>query len=371
MRILAAELSDFRNFEEVALQFSPSRTVLVGANGQGKTNLLEALYMVAGLRPLRSVPRSELIRYAARRAKVRVSITSEHSGLTHELEVELFRTTRRLTKDHKRCDTTSFLGCFVAVAFTPDDLQLTKGSPELRRRFLDRAILNAQPSHLDTALRYAQALKARTRLLAQDASDQVLDSYDEVLAGEGAKLMIARQTYVAALAPVLVSTFESIATPAPPLSVRYQSTVPEAGLSRDRDALEAELRQLLARRRTHDRHRRSTSIGPHRDDLELYFEDKAVKMRASQGQHRALVLALKLSEIRMVTERLGEPPVLLLDDISSELDQVRSRQLFEAVEGLRGQVILSTTEAGQIPAPPGTRFYDVAEGRLSARAGAT
>lgn len=371
MRILAAELSDFRNFEEVALQFSPSRTVLVGANGQGKTNLIEALYLVAGLRPLRPVPRSELIRHSARCAKVRVSITSEHSGLTHELEIELFRTTRRLTKDHKRCDTTSFLGCFVAVAFTPDDLQLTKGAPELRRRFLDRAILNAQPSHLDTALRYAQALKARNRLLVQEAKDEVLESYDEVLAREGAKLMASRESYLQALGPLLVESFERIASPAPPLTVRYQSTVPEELGPRDAAGLELSLRSLLQRRRAFDRHRRSTSVGPHRDDLELYFEDKAVKLRASQGQHRALVLALKLSEIRMVTERLGEPPVLLLDDISSELDQLRSRQLFEAVEGLRGQVILSTTDAGALPSPAGTRFYQVSEGRLSLKPSAT
>ncbi len=367
MRILAAELSDFRNFEEVALRFSASRTVLVGANGQGKTNLLEALYMVAGLRPLRPVPRAELIRHAARRAKVRVSITSEHSGLTHELELELFKTTRRLEKDHKRCDTQSFLGTFVAVAFTPDDLQLTKGSPELRRRFLDRAILNAQPSHLGNALRYAQALKGRNRLLAQDASDDLLSSYDEVLAKEGAKLMAARESYVRALEPVLTEIFEHIAQPAPRLVVRYSSTVPPEVESRSPDALEALLSSLLEKRRTHDRHRRSTSVGPHRDDLELFFDDRPVKMRASQGQHRALVLALKLAEIRMVTERLGEPPVLLLDDISSELDRERSRQLFEAVEALRGQVILSTTDERQVPAPPGTYFYDVSQGRVSPR----
>ena len=300
-------------------------------------------------------------------AKVCVSITSEHSGLTHELGLELFKTTRRLEKDGKRCDTQSFLGAFVAVAFTPDDLQLTKGSPELRRRFLDRAILNAQPSHLGNALRYAQALKGRNRLLAQDASDALLLSYDEVLAKEGAQLMAAREAYVRALESVLTQSFEHIAQPAPPLRVGYQSTVPPEVESRDRASLESALRSLLERRRTHDRHRRSTSIGPHRDDLELFLDDKPVKLRASQGQHRALVLALKLAELQMVTERLGEPPVLLLDDISSELDQVRSRQLFEAVEALRGQVILSTTDERQIPAPLGTIFYDVQGGRLAAR----
>lgn len=371
MRILAAELTDFRNLEEVALQFSPTRTVLVGANGQGKTNLLEALYVVAGLRPLRPVPRAELIRHGTRRAKVRVSVTSEHSGLTHELAVELWKTARHLEKDHKRCDTQSFLGHLVAVTFTPDDLQLTKGSPELRRRFLDRAILNAQPSHLGAALRYGQALKARNRLLAQDAADSLLFAYDDILAREGAKITLARLRYVAALEPVLIETFEKIAAPVPPLRVRYASTIPELSPELSQESLEASLRALLSARLGYDRHRRTTSAGPHRDELELFLEDRPAKLCASQGQHRALVLASKLAEIRLVTELLGEPPVLLLDDISSELDRVRSRQLFEAVEALRGQVILSTTDAGAIPAPPGTLVYDVNQGRVSLRSGVT
>lgn len=371
MRILAAELFDFRNFEEVALQFSPTRTVLVGANGQGKTNLLEALYVVAGLRPLRPVPRVELIRHGAKRAKVSVSITSEHSGLTHELEVELFKTTRQLRKDHKRTDTSSFLGNFVAVAFTPDDLQLTKGSPELRRRFLDRAILNAQPSHLETALRYAQALKSRNRLLAKDAPDALIASYDEILVREGARLTAARLQYVRTLEPVLIRTFARIAEPAPSLAVAYASSIPDAMSTPETAALEAKLASLFLERRGYDRHRRTTSVGPHRDDLELVLEEKPAKLRASQGQHRALVLALKLAEIHLVTERLGEPPVLLLDDISSELDQDRSRQLFEAVEALRGQVVLSTTDLRPIPTPPGTLIYDVTQGRIALRPGVT
>lgn len=371
MRISAAELSDFRNLEEVALQFSPSRTVLVGANGQGKTNLLEALYLVAALRPLRPVPRAELIRHGAKRAKVRVSVTSEHSGLTHGLEVELWKTARHIKKDDKRCDTQSFLGHFVAVAFTPDDLMLTKGSPELRRRFLDRAILNAQPSHLDTALRYAQALKARNRLLAKEAADSLISAYDDILAREGAKLSAARLRYVSALEPVLLATFRRIAEPAPDLAVGYTSTIPGLSATLSPSVLEGALRELLSARLGYDRHRRTTSVGPHRDDLELSLDGKPAKLRASQGQHRALVLALKLAEIQLVTERLGEAPVLLLDDISSELDQLRSRQLFEAVEALRGQVILSTTDAGPIPTPPGTLVYDVARGRVSLRPGPT
>lgn len=352
MRILAAHVSQFRNITEARFPLSPRVTAFIGANGQGKTNLLEALYSIAALRPLRSVPRAELIQAGQDLARVDVSVLSQRTGLTHELSVELRRGSRTLIRDGKACDAAAFLGHLVTVAFTPDDLEITKGGPDLRRRLLDRALLNARPAYLSTALRYSRALKARNRVLTEAQSDDVLEAFDETLALAGAAVLSARLEYVSRLAPGIAACFAAIASPAPELNVRYRSTLDK---TRDRsDAADpvAALRHALLERRVHDRRRGLTSVGPHLDDLELRMDGAPARMRASQGQHRALVLAIKLAEIALLTDQLGEPPVLLLDDISSELDAERSQQLFASIIALDGQVILSTTDRAQVPVGP-------------------
>ena len=174
MRLLSAELEGFRNFERAELHPSPFVTGLVGENGQGKTNALEAIYLISALRPLRSVPRKALIKEGFREAKISVRVSHANTGLEHELELRLDGSSRTLLKDGKKVSASELLGGLVAVAFTPDDLQLPKGSPDGRRRFLDRALLNSRPSYLGHALRYARAMKDRNRLLARDASRVVL-----------------------------------------------------------------------------------------------------------------------------------------------------------------------------------------------------
>ena len=364
MYLLEAELSDFRNYATAKLEPSREITALIGENGQGKTNLLEALYLIAGLRPLRSVPRRALVRNGTRRASIRLRVQRRSTGLTHDLELALEGSSRVLSKDGKKVATDSFLGTLVAVAFTPDDLQLAKSGPDGRRRFIDRALLNARPQYLGRALRYARAVRERNQLLAKDGDDAELDAFDALIATEGAAILSARQDYVARLAPRVVERFQDIARPAPPLEVRYRSTV-EAG---DEELAERLLASLGARRES-DRRRRTTSVGPHLDDLVFELGGAAVKERASQGQHRALILALKLVELELLSASLQEPPILLLDDMSSELDPGRTRQLFESVGELEGQVVLtSTSEPSQLRDVIGADrdfvVQEVAEGEL-------
>lgn len=365
MRLLQAEVEDFRNLRRVQLELSPHFTALVGQNGQGKTNTLEALYLLGALRPLRNVNRKALFREGTQQSRLKAKVSHRHSGLVHQLEMVLQGTSRTLLKDEKRSAATSFLGTLVAVAFTPDDLSLGKGGPEGRRRFLDRALLNAKPSYLERALRYSKALKERNRALVEQADDAVIAAFEGVLVEEGAAIMVARGRYVAELSPRVEACFERIAAPAPALALRY-----DCRLELDLES-EARTRELYAtvleRKRPHDRRRKSTSVGPHLDDLELMLDGVAAKERASQGQHRAMALALKLAELEDLAERLGEPPILLLDDMSSELDAQRSRQLFEAVGRLDGQVILTATEAPRLLGDEAVVFYDVHQGQLTRR----
>lgn len=278
---------------------------------------------------------------------VRLEVEAERSRLRHRLEWVLERGARTVAKDGKRCEAIDFLGTLVAVAFTPDDLEVSKGGPELRRRFLDRALLNCRPAYLERALRYAQALKARSKLLSRpDVDEALLDAYDETLASAGADVTVARAAFVATMAPRIEACFEAIALPAPPLVVRYSSGVSDA--AGDVASARSRLLELLASRRALDLRRRTTSVGPHLDDLDLIIDGAPARVRASQGQHRALVLALKLSEIAHITETIGEPPVLLLDDISSELDVLRSQQLFSVLADQAGQVLITTTDHRQL-----------------------
>jgi DNA replication and repair protein RecF len=342
MRFLQLDVRNFRNLEQARIECGPNLTAVIGENGQGKTNTLEALYFVAGLRPLRNVQRKALVRTGATDARLQLSVHRERTGLTHELRVDISSGRRHLSKDRKKVDTASFVGTAVAVAFTPDDLSVSKGGPDGRRRFLDRAIFNHQPAYLGHALRYGRALKERNRLLAEGAADGVLEAYDDVVAAEGAEIAVRRHRFVEDVVPQIRERFRSIADPAPPLEVRLRASVTDLGATTV-EAARSALRQALSDRRGTDRRRRKTTVGPHLDDLELLLDGHPARDRASQGQHRALALALKLAELTHLSQKLEEPPVLLLDDMSSELDDRRSQNLFACVREIRGQVILTST----------------------------
>ncbi len=345
MRLRSLELHDFRNIEHARLDLDHDVIALIGHNGQGKTNSLEALYMLAALRPLRSVKRQALLREGTKRARIVAKTFKKSTGLTHDLEVQLGARQRTLLKDGKSTVTKNFIGTLVAVAFTPDDLDFAKGGPDGRRRFLDRAVLNSRPSYLQHALRYQRGVKGRNRVLADEGTKEELEAFDEVVATEGAVITTARADYVRDLSPRCVELFQRICQPAPEIQLTYKTRLEEPGDLHDLDNVREALLEKLRRRHILDRARRTTSVGPHLDDVVLTFDGAAAKDRASQGQHRALVLALKLAEIELVTESLGEPPVLLLDDMSSELDDDRTRQLFETVRALEAQVILTGTRA--------------------------
>lgn len=344
MRLHRAELRDFRNIASAHLSFSTQFLALVGPNGQGKTNALEGLYFLFGLRPLRLVARRALIREGAESAHLEASITRRSTGLRHDLAIDLAPRSRVLQRDQKKQTTRSYVGTGVAISFTPDDLSLGKGSPERRRRFLDRALLNLYPAYLDRALRYQRALKDRNRLLTEGAPNDVLDAYDEVLSALGASVSCARARFIDEIRPRIEEHFRRIAHPAPELRIAYAPALRESLDPESESATRGAYRELLESRRRLDRKRGKTTVGPHLDDLALSLDGQPVRERASQGQFRAIALSLKLAELSHLAQVWGEPPLLLLDDMSSELDRTRSRQLFDTVTHLDGQVVLTSTD---------------------------
>lgn len=343
MRVASLQITDFRNLREVSLSPSPRATILVGANGQGKTNLLEAIYFLTTLKPLRATRLAELVRFGAQRAVV--SAEMDGPGGLRRLAVQVDGSGRTAWLDGKEQDRLEgYFEGLASVCFAPDDLLLVKGSPEGRRRFLDRAAFNRWPAVLSEVRDYLRALRSRNAALRTAAPD-VEESFREPLARAGARLLLRRRDVVAELAPRVDLSFHQISGPdAPRAQISYRAA---AALDLDgaEHQLVARLRAALDERSHRDRERGFTSVGPHMDELSLALAGRPARTFGSQGQQRALVLALKIAEIENIRELLGRPPLLLLDDVSSELDPEKNRFLLGYLRSLEGQAFLTTTDA--------------------------
>lgn len=337
---------------EIALD--PGITVLFGENAQGKTNLLEAVYVLGALRSFRAARTEELVAHGA--SEARLEATAERSGLRSRLEVVLRAGGRQARVDGKLARSVqAWFGALSVVLFAPEHLALVRGSPALRRQLLDRATFALDPGHLAVLLDYQRTLRSRNAVLRDRPRDAeaLLDVYDDRLASLGARLVEGRIRTLGELAPHAADAWRGFEAAAE-LSLSYRSgeTTREA------------LREAFAASRARDLARRLTSAGPHTDDLAISLAGRAAAQFASQGQARAVVLALKIAEIRRLTGRLGDAPVLLLDDVSSELDRIRSRQLFEHVGAVGCQTLVTTTRPEQLELPEKPSIFQVVAGTV-------
>jgi DNA replication and repair protein RecF len=364
LQLVAVDVEEFRNVARARLEPSPRATILVGENGQGKTNLLEAIFFLATLKPLRAARLAELVRFGAAKGTVGADVLGAGGVRRVAVEVQAGERTAYLDgKPQERLD--AYFEGLAAVCFSPDDLLLVKGGPEGRRRFLDRAAFNRWPAVLGEAREYVRALRARNAALRAAQAD-VEASFRVPLVRAGARLVRRRRELLRELAPRVESAYAAISGPdAPAARLAYRTA---AGVDADlaEDGVAASLDAALAGRLERDRERGYTSAGPHMDDLALALDARGARPFASQGQQRALVLALKIAEIENLREALGRPPLLLLDDVSSELDPTKNRYLLEYLAGLAGQAILTTTDRRLLDPAAGaeTAFYRVAAGAV-------
>jgi DNA replication and repair protein RecF len=379
-------LSDYRNLAGAELSLGPGFTVLHGHNGAGKTNLLEALYLVSTLRSFRTSDLGVLVRAGTAASRVVVRGFDEALGVGTTLEVRLERrgeTTRRVaTADGKVVRSgAAFYGRVRAVLFTPEDLGVLRGGPTGRRQFMDRVLFGRERGHIADVQAYEKLLRSRNRVLREDeirGAERVrmLESYEVGLAQTGARLWTRRLELLAALEGRFAAAFAGIHGEAgeqadgggqgPVASLRYACKLGEVGAA----AREAALLGALSERRELDERRGTTSVGPHRDDLMVELDGRPAGDFASQGQSRALVLAFKLAEVQAARELGpdGAPPLLLLDDVSSELDPRRTALLFRTLGAQAGQCILTTTSPRFIDLPPqvSTRRFKVEQGTIAA-----
>lgn len=370
MEIQHLSVRDFRNFAAGELDLGQRFTVLFGENGAGKTNLVEALYLVSTLRSFRISELGPLVRQGAPAAHVELRGHDPALDLSTCLGVNLVRSGRSVRRaavaDGKTIRPASeFYGRARAILFTPEDLGILRGSPGGRRNFLDRVLFARERAHISDVQRYEKTLRSRNHVLRKEPNpktrDNLLDAYEVALAEFGARIWSRREALVEALRAAFVAVFAQIHGAGLTAAVHYRSKLGETAASERQTAL----LDALRRRRSDDVIRGTTTVGPHRDDLEMTLDGQPVGTFASQGQTRALVLAFKIAEVRGARDLFGEPPLLLLDDVSSELDPLRNAQLFAALTEDAGQCVLTTT------APHFVRLGEAADARYVEVVGGT
>lgn len=365
MLLQLLQVSDFRNLASVSVRPSPHATVVVGSNGQGKTSLLEAVYFLCTLRPLRANRLSELVRFGTEEATVEGRFTL--GGAQRAISVQVSAGLRQAFVDGKKvAKLEEYFGGVSVVAFTPDDLAVVKGGPEVRRAFLDRAVFNRFPVYLREHRAYQRALKSRNRLLKEHAPASYVEAYDEAVARTGARVLVRRRALLDELGPRAVAAVRAISQ-LPEVAVGYTALHLGTHHPHTEEGLEGALRQALTERLSRDRERGFTSVGPHADDLQLTLGGRSARAYASQGQGRAMVLGWKIAEIDNVRAAFGRPPLLLLDDVSSELDPERNALLMHTVSESRAQVLLTTTDPTLVSRAAGadTLWLRVASGAVT------
>lgn len=368
MRIEALVAEGIRNLEPLTLQPRDRFNVFVGDNGQGKTNLLEAIFVVSTLRSFRTTKLTDLVGFGRAGAKLGARVLKD--DLTRVYEVELAQDARKQVRlDGKAVRPLSrYFGAFNVVVFTPEDLALPRGSPGDRRRFLDRSVFTYSPEYLGVAADYDKVVRTRNAVLkkagAEDMPsmsrrqlDDMLAVYDQQLAQLAMAVIAARTNYVAQLAPEFRAAFAAITRTHRVAGLRYQQKLPCS-------SVEEMLRQLQDARMK-DLATSATQVGPHRDDIVLELDGHEAGAFASQGQLRAIMLAWKTAELVLLGRGHGDLPILLLDDVSSELDQARNEFLFEHLAALSGQCFITTTDGRHVLVREDRADFRIQNGQIS------
>ncbi len=368
MLVRALKLTGFRNLVATVVEPGPRFNVISGNNGQGKTNLLEALYAVCTLRSFRTSRLRDLIHIDQEQAYVAARVDT--GGLERRYELTINARSRIVRLDDKPVRPIArYFGGFNVVLFAPEDLLVARASPSERRRFLDRAVFTLRPSFLAQAQDYEKVLKNRNLTLRDESlggakQDELLSVYDQQLAGLAAQVLHARLSYLSAITAPFAEAFESITRSGLPAGVDYSCAGEMETEGLDLAALEARLLEGFVRSRRADLARGVTNLGPHRDVLQFRLAGQMAANFASQGQLRAMILAWKTAEMSLLSEEHEEAPILLLDDVSSELDPERNEYLFDFLRLRENQCFITTTHPDYVLLSSDRRDYRVEMGRI-------
>jgi DNA replication and repair protein RecF len=355
MHLAHLRLRDFRNYTRLDVDFAPGFHLLLGDNAQGKTNILEAIYLIATLRSFRGVGGAQMIRHGQKGYFVGGKVVGQGE---HDIKMYWSSPERSLSLDARPVrKLTDYLGVLRTVVFCTEDLQLVKGAARSRRRFLDLLLSQTYQGYLPLLQRYTRALRSRNALLKHPRPDlAALDSFSRELVKSGEEIIRLRHELVPKFSPLARLAYRRISSEAEELRLEYQPSV--------KQDFGVELAQSRHRESTY----RSTLIGPHRDDLQLLLNDRSAAQFGSEGQKRTLAITLKLAQAEYLTGLHGSPPVLLIDDIMGELDAKRRAgflPLLQRAQQSSGQVFMTAT-AENWPDEPGRELqhWRVKDGTL-------
>lgn len=337
MKINSLSLRNFRNYESLDISFNPSRNIIVGENAQGKTNLVESVYMCSFARSFRTSNSTDLVMFGKDMCMISADI--ESSSFDRKIGISVTRQGKKMIKkDGKPVSRTAeLLNNLVVVIFSPEDLRIIKDSPDKRRNFINKEISQLRPRYFECLKNYNDALKQKNALLKNDViMDEMLDIYDSQLAYNGYELVKYRRNFVDKLSACSSELQSRISQGRETLEITYSESCRA-------DSAEQMMAEFAASREK-DRMYRSASIGPHRDDLEFFINGKDARKFGSQGQQRTIALCMKLAEVRIARDVLMENPVLILDDVLSELDIERQKFLLKEIDDV--QLFITSTELG-------------------------
>lgn len=369
MYLESIELKNFRNYEAVSLSFSPSINVLIGENAQGKTNLVESIYFLAMSRSHRSSRDRELIRWDSDFAKVNGQLIKKSHSVP--LEIVLSKRGKIAKMNHlEQRKLSDYIGQLNVILFAPEDLSLVKGSPSVRRRFIDMELGQMNKIYLHHLSQYQRVLKQRNQFLKKAKYDRkhdalYLEILTEQLATEGAEVLYHRYHFVKQLTKWAERVQTDISNGKEELRIHYKTTS-QLSDKMSKEELFNQLQLEYQKSKEQEIDQGTTTIGPHRDDLVFYVNERNIQTYGSQGQQRTTALSVKLAEIELMYEMTGEYPILLLDDVLSELDDSRQTHLLQAIQN-KVQTFITTTslDGVQMDLLENPRIFNVENGEIS------
>lgn len=353
MLIKKVSASGFRNLFPFKIEPDGKMNVICGENAQGKTNLLESLWLFTGAKSFRTNKDSELCSFDIK--KSRINMVYDSLNGENEAVIDIENRRKAILNDKKLSSASLLAGSFCAIVFSPDDLSLVSGSPEKRRKFLDIAISQIYPKYLETLKRYTRALSQRNYLLKEIKNSRgdisLLKPFEKELALSGSSIILYRKRYLEIAEEFITEIYKGISSFKESFRIEYIPVcAPE------------ELEKRLEQTRNDDLLLGFTSIGPHRDDLDFLIDELSVRNYGSQGQKRSVALALKLSEAEVLNKITGEYPVALLDDVMSELDPARQNYVLNHIKKM--QVFLTCCDPANINNLSQGTVYKIESGKI-------
>lgn len=368
MNLKYLSLQHYRNFDKVEFSTEHNVNIFIGSNAQGKTNLLEAIFVLALTKSHRTSKDRELIQWNQEQASIHSIIEKKYGSYKMDLILSQQGKKAKVNGLEQK-KLSEFIGAVNVVMFAPEDLEIVKGSPGVRRRFLDMEIGQVQPSYLYDLVQYQKVLMQRNNYLKQigtisSEAIAMLDIWNQQLVEFGTKIMIKRQSFIQKLQEWAEKIHSSITNSQEKLEIKYEPSF-DVEQFKDQTVLFNQFMIKLSQVMQQEIKRGMTLIGPHRDDLHFFINDKEVQLYGSQGQQRTTALSLKLAEIELIQEEVGEYPILLLDDVLSELDHFRQTQLIQTFQS-KVQTFITTTsiESVNMSKLDHAKLFHVKEGRL-------